>query len=198
MVSPSRVAGAVAVPSGAGVAARRTPCEAAWATSSRPGSNAGNITLPAKNGLGFDVSPNMKARYPDVEFSQFIGAEMMARKYDLTKAQARRIALAAQGFDEPRPVVNLTAMRLVTAPPVEPPREGDVAGAHVATTRGCTPDGMGGPCGMPSTMSTSWLMDTSSELPRFTGSGRTKSGPAMPARVTSTATAWTMRPTTAA
>jgi acetyl-CoA C-acetyltransferase len=41
--------------------------------------------LPAKNGLGTYMSPEMRKRYPDVEFSQFTGAEMIARKYDLTK-----------------------------------------------------------------------------------------------------------------
>ena len=44
-------------------------------------------TLPAKNGLGFYVSPNMQARYPGVQFSQFIGAEMVARKHGLSRAE---------------------------------------------------------------------------------------------------------------
>ncbi|MDR2990931.1 MAG: acetyl-CoA C-acetyltransferase [Burkholderiaceae bacterium] len=42
-------------------------------------------TLPLKNGLGFYVSPHMQQRYPGVQFSQFTGAEMMARKYNLDK-----------------------------------------------------------------------------------------------------------------
>src|SRR5499433_1821978 len=42
-------------------------------------------TLPLKNGLGFYVSPGMKARYPGVEFSQFLGAEMIAKKHGLKK-----------------------------------------------------------------------------------------------------------------
>jgi acetyl-CoA C-acetyltransferase len=42
-------------------------------------------SLPQKNGFGFYVSPAMAARYPGVEFSQFSGAESMARKFDLTK-----------------------------------------------------------------------------------------------------------------
>ncbi|MBL0727163.1 acetyl-CoA C-acetyltransferase [Piscinibacter sp. HJYY11] len=45
------------------------------------------MTLPAKQGLGFYVSPAMQKRYPGVEFSQFTGAEMIARKYGLSKAQ---------------------------------------------------------------------------------------------------------------
>jgi len=51
------------------------------------------MTLPAKNGLGFYVSPAMQQRYPGVEFSQFIGAEMVAKKYDLSKAQIDAYAL---------------------------------------------------------------------------------------------------------
>lgn len=42
-------------------------------------------TLPLKNGLGFYVSPKMQQRYPGVEFSQFHGAETIARKYGLSK-----------------------------------------------------------------------------------------------------------------
>jgi acetyl-CoA C-acetyltransferase len=45
------------------------------------------MVLPAKNGFGSYVSPNMKKRYPDIQFSQFAGAEMMAKKYGLTKDQ---------------------------------------------------------------------------------------------------------------
>jgi acetyl-CoA C-acetyltransferase len=43
--------------------------------------------LPAKNGFGHPVGPAMQARYPNIQFSQFTGAEMLARKYDLTKDQ---------------------------------------------------------------------------------------------------------------
>ncbi|MCO5130397.1 MAG: acetyl-CoA C-acetyltransferase [Xanthobacteraceae bacterium] len=41
--------------------------------------------LAAKAGLGHYKSPNMEARYPNIQFSQFTGAEMLARKYDLSK-----------------------------------------------------------------------------------------------------------------
>jgi acetyl-CoA C-acetyltransferase len=44
-------------------------------------------TLPAKNGLGFYVSPNMAKRYPGVQFSQFAGAEMVAKKHGLSRAE---------------------------------------------------------------------------------------------------------------
>jgi len=43
------------------------------------------MTLPAKNGMGYYVSPQMQARYPGVEFSQFFGAEAIAKKYELSK-----------------------------------------------------------------------------------------------------------------
>lgn len=45
------------------------------------------MVLPAKNGFGSYMSPNIKARYPDIQFSQFAGAEMMAKKYGLSKDQ---------------------------------------------------------------------------------------------------------------
>ena len=42
-------------------------------------------SLPAKNGFGVSKSPNMEQRYPNIMFSQFTGAEMMAEKYGLSK-----------------------------------------------------------------------------------------------------------------
>jgi acetyl-CoA C-acetyltransferase len=44
-------------------------------------------SLPAKNGFGHYKSPNIEKRYPNIEFSQFPGAEMMAKKYDISKEQ---------------------------------------------------------------------------------------------------------------
>ena len=41
--------------------------------------------LPAKNGFGTYKSPNIEKRYPNIVFSQFTGAEMMAEKYGLSK-----------------------------------------------------------------------------------------------------------------
>ena len=43
------------------------------------------VILPAQNGLGTPMSPRQKERYPDIQFSQFMGAEMVAAKYGLTK-----------------------------------------------------------------------------------------------------------------
>ena len=50
-------------------------------------------SLAAKAGMGFYVSPNMALRYPGVQFSQFIGAEMVAKKYGLTRDQVDAYAL---------------------------------------------------------------------------------------------------------
>jgi acetyl-CoA C-acetyltransferase len=41
--------------------------------------------LPFKNGLGIYKSPRMEERYPGIQFSQFVGAEMVAKKYGLDK-----------------------------------------------------------------------------------------------------------------
>ena len=41
--------------------------------------------LAAKAGLGTYKSPNIEKRYPNIVFSQFTGAEMMAEKYGLSK-----------------------------------------------------------------------------------------------------------------
>src|ERR1700694_5798485 len=41
--------------------------------------------LPTKNGFGHYKSDRIEERYPHIEFSQFTGAEMMAKKYGLSK-----------------------------------------------------------------------------------------------------------------
>ena len=43
------------------------------------------IMLPMKNGFGIYKSPGLEKRYPGIMFSQFDGAEMIAKKYDLSK-----------------------------------------------------------------------------------------------------------------
>ena len=50
-------------------------------------------TLALKADMGFYVSPNMQMRYPGVQFSQFTGAEMVAKKHGLTRAQVDAYAL---------------------------------------------------------------------------------------------------------
>ncbi|HEV2642977.1 MAG TPA: acetyl-CoA C-acetyltransferase [Candidatus Elarobacter sp.] len=44
-----------------------------------------STAFPAQHGMGTYMSPAMDERYPGVAFSQFTGAEMMARKYDLSR-----------------------------------------------------------------------------------------------------------------
>lgn len=41
--------------------------------------------LAAKNGFGLYKSPGIEQNYPNIVFSQFRGAEMMAEKYGLSK-----------------------------------------------------------------------------------------------------------------
>lgn len=51
--------------------------------------------LPYKNGFGTYKSPRMEERYPGIQFSQFAGAEMLAKKYDLSREQLDAFALAS-------------------------------------------------------------------------------------------------------
>ena len=46
-----------------------------------------SVSLPAKEGFGIPKSSRMEERYPNIQFSQFMGAEMVAEKYNLTKDQ---------------------------------------------------------------------------------------------------------------
>ena len=43
--------------------------------------------LALKAGMGSYMSPNIQERYPNIQFSQFAGAAMIAKKYGLTKDQ---------------------------------------------------------------------------------------------------------------
>jgi acetyl-CoA C-acetyltransferase len=72
--------------------------------------------LPEKSGFGKSKSPRQEERYPDVMFSQFTGAEMMAKKYGLSKddldefgfaSHQKAIAAAQKGLfaDEIVPVM---------------------------------------------------------------------------------------------
>jgi len=78
------------------------------------------ISLPFKNGFGIYKSPKIEERYPTIQFSQFAGAEMVAKKYGLTKDQLdefafnshQRAIAATQGgaFKD-----EITALEVVTA-----------------------------------------------------------------------------------
>ena len=50
-------------------------------------------TAAAKNGFGTYMSPNIQARYPGVQFSQFTGAEMIAKKYGMKREELDAFAL---------------------------------------------------------------------------------------------------------
>lgn len=52
-----------------------------------------NATFHMKEGLGHYMSNGIKAKYPDVQFSQFMGAEMIARKHGMTKDELDAFAL---------------------------------------------------------------------------------------------------------
>jgi len=51
--------------------------------------------LPFKNGMGHYMSPAIRTKYPGPDFSQFLGAEMMVKKYGLTKADLDAYALSS-------------------------------------------------------------------------------------------------------
>jgi acetyl-CoA C-acetyltransferase len=75
-------------------------------------------SLPAKNGFGHYKSPGIEKKYPNIMFSQFTGAEMMAEKYGLSKAEldefsynSHQLAIAA-GADPARLNVNGGAIAL--------------------------------------------------------------------------------------
>ena len=51
-----------------------------------------SAALPAKNGFGNYMSPELRKRWPDIQFSQFTGAEMIAKKYGLSKEELDQFA----------------------------------------------------------------------------------------------------------
>ncbi|GAC1578341.1 MAG: acetyl-CoA C-acetyltransferase [Candidatus Elarobacter sp.] len=62
-----------------------------------------STAFPAQHGYGVYMSPAMSEKYPGVEFSQFTGAEMMARKYDISRAR-----LDAFSYDSHRKAIAAT------------------------------------------------------------------------------------------
>jgi len=63
-------------------------------------------SLPAKNGFGHYKSPGIEKKYPNIMFSQFTGAEMMAEKYGLSKEQLDTYSYAR--VPRPRPASSRT------------------------------------------------------------------------------------------
>jgi acetyl-CoA C-acetyltransferase len=51
-----------------------------------------SVMLAMKEGMGTYMSPELQKKYPNIQFSQFMGAEMMAEKYKLTKDQLDEFA----------------------------------------------------------------------------------------------------------
>jgi acetyl-CoA C-acetyltransferase len=51
--------------------------------------------LARNNGLGYYMSPEIRNRYPEGDFSQFTGAEMIVKKYGYTRTQLDQYALAS-------------------------------------------------------------------------------------------------------
>jgi acetyl-CoA C-acetyltransferase len=76
-------------------------------------------SLPAKNGFGHYKSPAIERRYPNIQFSQFTGAEMMAQKYGLSKDELddyayqshQRAIAATQGGRFKDEIIPLTITR---------------------------------------------------------------------------------------
>lgn len=54
------------------------------------------VVLAVKAGFGGPKSPKQEERYPGIQFSQFMGAEMMAKKYDLTKDELDQFGFESQ------------------------------------------------------------------------------------------------------
>jgi acetyl-CoA C-acetyltransferase len=52
-----------------------------------------NATFHMKEGLGHPMSPELQEKYPGVQFSQFMGAQMIADKHDFSKEQLDEFAL---------------------------------------------------------------------------------------------------------
>lgn len=52
-----------------------------------------NATFHMKEGMGHYMSPELQAKYPGVQFSQFMGAEMIAKKHDFSKDDLDAYAL---------------------------------------------------------------------------------------------------------
>jgi acetyl-CoA C-acetyltransferase len=75
-----------------------------------------SAALPAQNGFGNYMSPEIVKKYPNIQFSQFMGAEMMAEKYKLSKDELdefgysshQKAIAATQGGKFEKEIVPLT------------------------------------------------------------------------------------------
>lgn len=54
-----------------------------------------NATLHMKEGLGHYKSPRLEEKFPGIQFSQFMGAEMIAKKHGFSKDDLDRFALSS-------------------------------------------------------------------------------------------------------
>ena len=54
-----------------------------------------NATFHMKEGLGHYMSPELQAQYPGVQFSQFMGAEMIAKKHGMSKEELDEFSLGS-------------------------------------------------------------------------------------------------------
>ncbi|WP_095012805.1 acetyl-CoA C-acetyltransferase [Tsuneonella mangrovi] len=54
-----------------------------------------NATFHMKEGMGHYKSPGLEEKYPGIMFSQFMGAEMIAKKHGFTKDDCDRFALSS-------------------------------------------------------------------------------------------------------
>jgi acetyl-CoA C-acetyltransferase len=86
--------------------------------------------LPRKNGLGFYMSPKVQQRYPGVEFSQFMGAEMIARKYGLKKDQLDAYSLESHQRARAATEAGRFAAEIL---PVRAWKQGEAAGEELHT-----------------------------------------------------------------
>ncbi|MEO9463642.1 MAG: acetyl-CoA C-acetyltransferase [Marinomonas sp.] len=51
-----------------------------------------NMTLHMKEGMGHNMSPQLQEKFPGVQFSQFMGAQMIADKHDFSKDELDQFA----------------------------------------------------------------------------------------------------------
>ena len=92
------------------------------------------ITLPKKNGMGQYMSPNLQKRYPNVEFSQFDGAEMLVKQYGISKQELDEYAL--ESHRRATEAVTHGAFKREIVPINVKDAEGNLTGESHATDQG--------------------------------------------------------------